>query len=95
MTWGSIEPRCETMSEKIAVTIDRETGSATMRRGIWSQTFPAEDLVKKLRFYRGLWARKPNSKGGNKSDDKTPGPWAGHYEDHVRALERAVREWMA
>lgn len=83
------------MSGKATVTIDREAGSATMRGGGWIQTFPAEDLVKKLRFYRRLWSRKPNGRGGSTYDEKTPGPWAGHYEDSIRALESAVREWMA
>lgn len=83
-----------TKRHPLRVEIDRAAGRARMCKGDWQQSVPGEDLVKWLRLYRALWSRKPSSKGTT-ANDKNPGPWAGFYEDDVRALECAVKEWMA
>lgn len=77
----------------LVVTIDRAGGVARMDKGAWSQVVPLADLPRWVRLYRGLWARKPNKAFG--ADTATPGPWAGFYEDDLRALERALREATA
>lgn len=72
----------------LTVTLDRDAGTAELARDDWRQVVPIGGLRAQLRFYRQLWSRK--AKGT--PDEKTPGPWAGFYEESVRALERAVRE---
>lgn len=74
----------------VRVTIDHAARTATLQMTSWSATFPISDLPAQLRFYRRLWARQPNHKG--QLDLTKPGPWAGFYEETVRALECAVRE---
>ncbi len=74
----------------MTVTLHRVAGMAELRRGDWSQRVPISALPDQLRLYRSLWARKRDAKG--RTDLTTPGPWAEHYEDAVRALERAIKE---
>lgn len=74
----------------LTVTLDRPAGTARLQKDDWGLTVPIGDLPRWSKLYRGLWARKP--KGNFGKDITTPGPWAGFYEEDMRALERAVRE---
>lgn len=78
------------MPVPLIITLDRAAGTAELRKGDWWQVVPITDLPKQMRFYRGLWARKPNGKA--QTNDKTPGPWARFYEVDLRAIEAAIRE---
>lgn len=73
------------MTAPLEITLCRETGTALMCKAGWSERIPIADLPRKLRFYRSLWSRGSKVKGD-------PGPWAGHYEQDLRALVAAIRE---
>jgi hypothetical protein len=55
-------------------TIDSEAGTFTLKKGVWSGTFPLADLPKWLAFYRDQQQRFPAH--------------AETYADDVKALER-------
>jgi hypothetical protein len=75
----------------LTVTLDRAAGTAELRKRLWAVTIPAADLAGWAALYRQLWSRPAKDKGAG-WDIRKAGPWAGHYENDMRALERAARE---
>lgn len=75
----------------LTVTLDRVAGTAELRKRLWAVTIPAAGLRDWAALYRRLWSRPAKDKGPS-WDTSKPGPWAGHYENDMRALERAARE---
>lgn len=80
----------------LRVTLDRALGVARLEKRHWALEVPVTDLRRWAALYRRLWSRPAKSKG-SAQDLTRPGPWAEHYENDMRALERAAREaeqWM-
>lgn len=75
----------------LVVTLDRAAGTALLSKRFWGATIPAADLPGWASLYRRLWSRPAKDKGAG-WDTSKPGPWAGNYENDMRALERAARE---
>ena len=62
-----------------------DDGNAVVLQGArWSDTFPVDQLGRKIEFYQELWSRGARKKGD-------PGPWARHYAPTLDALRDVAR----
>lgn len=69
--------------------LSADQSTITLRGPRWAGAFPADDLQKWLRFYRGLRDRgAPKDKRGAVTGQ---GPYAAYYSPTVTALERVAK----